>query len=140
MISMSPNCTGKTLDGDMTLQQFGMQPGSTSKAILMHSQGYKIDQDAMEKITQLNQELDLIEMKKSGEGGARVIKGVDGNVKGTNGMSSEAVQHLITDICCKLDLIDLHGSDTLRQIRRKVLKRAESIEKMWNNQNDTERE
>jgi len=93
----------------------------------MHSPGFKIDQEAMDKITNLNQELDLIELKKKSDSdGIHNIHTGDAQE-----ISQEVAKHLITDICCRLDLIDVSGSDTLRNIRRKVLKRADHLEKLW---------
>lgn len=135
---MTLNFTGKTLKEDLALQQLGLQPGSTSKAILMHSPGFKIDQEAMKKITKLNQELDLLGLKKMVKEGTRMVQGGEGSGSSTKVMSKEAVKNLITEICCKLDLIDLHGSETLREIRRKVLRRAENLDKLWQNENEEE--
>ncbi len=124
---------GKTLKGELTLQQLGLQPGSVSKAILMHSPGFQGDQEAMEKITKLNEELDLLEMRKTGEESMRKLQDEEGSTKTLN---KQIAQHLITDICCKLDLIDINGSETLREIRKKVLRRAENLDKLWQNKND----
>ena len=115
---------GKTLKDDLSLQQIGIQAGSSVKAILMHSSGYKMDQGAMDTITKLNQELDLLELTMKGE-----AKGdATGNAKH---ISKAAATHLITDICCKLDSVDVSGSETLREIRRKVLRRAERLDELW---------
>ena len=129
---------GKTLtgDGDLTpLQQLGLLPGSKSKAILMHSPTFGADRGSMEQLTKLNLELDMLELKKKGEGISSGSGSGSGNTPSLSSsrkqISKAEAQNLITNICCKLDEIDLHGSNTLREIRRKIFKRAENLDQLW---------
>jgi len=113
------NTPGKTLQDDLTLQQLGMKPGSTFKGILMHSPKYKVDKERLEKINGINQELDRLELQGKGEH-------VEGKM-----ITKEAANHTITDICCRLDMIDVKDSDALRKMRRDALHRAERLGKFW---------
>ncbi len=124
---MPPYTAGKTLKEEdiskttLTLkQQLGVQAGSTIKGILMHSPNYKIDQEVMDKITSINRELDVLELELHGQ--QRNI-----NEK----LTKAAASHLITDICCRVDMIDVKNSESLRQMRRKVLHRAEQLDQSW---------
>ena len=130
---------GKTLTGDgyLTLQQLGLLPGSKSKAILMHSPTFGVDKGSMEQLTKLNLELDMLELKKKGEdiSSGSVSGSVSSNTLSLSScrkqISKAEAQNLITNICCKLDEIDLHNSNTLREIRRKIFKRAENLDQLW---------
>lgn len=142
---------GKTLKQEdtsataLTLQQqLGIQAGSTIKGILMHSPSYKIDQEIMDKITSINHELDLLELGLSGHGheheqrqndnsgiGSGSANAVAALLVGDKKLTKEAASHLITDVCCRLDMIDVKKSETLRQMRRKVLHRAEQLDQSW---------
>ena len=126
---------GKTLtgDGDLTLQQLGLLPGSKSKAILMHSPTFGVDKGSMEQLTKLNLELDMLELKKKGEdiGSGSSSSNTLSLSSYRKQISKAEAQNLITNICCKLDEIDLHGSNTLREIRRKIFKRAENLDQLW---------
>ena len=126
----------------------GFKEGSTSKGILMHSKNYKLDQVTVERITKLNHELDSIEhkIKRLSESGLVSLGGGGGGggkdaiACGGEEMTRKVAQHLITGIMCQLDTIDVGGSDTLRDIRRKVLHRAEAMDRLWGAKegNDTE--
>ncbi len=85
----------------------------------MHSPKYKVDKERLEKLTIINQELDSLELQGKGEH-------VEGKM-----ISKEAANHIITDICCRLDMIDVKDSDALRKLRREALHRAERLGKMW---------
>ena len=130
---------GKTLtgDGDLTLQQLGLLPGSKSKAILMHSPTFGADKGSMEQLTKLNLELDMLELKKKGEdissgsGSGSVSSNTPSLSSYRKQISKAEAQNLVTNICCKLDEIDLHNSNTLREIRRKIFKRAENLDQLW---------
>jgi len=120
----------------------------------MHSKNYKLDQVTVEKITKLNHELDSIEHKIKrlagsaspggikGLGGGGGFGGKDAIACGGEEMTRKVAQHLITGIMCQLDMIDVGDSDTLRDIRRKVLHRAEAVDRLWGGAekegNDTE--
>lgn len=111
---------GITIDSstpnNKTLRQIGLQPSSTIKGILMHSPIYEMDKNIFDEITSLNNELDVLDLRrKNGD--------INGNLS--------VCQHMITDICCKLDMVDVSGSTTLREMRRKVLNRAEYLGKQF---------
>jgi len=125
----------KSLDVQLPLNQIipGIKEGSTSKGILMHSKSYKLDQKTVEHITKLNHDLDSIEQKIKGvtvtspSGGAsKASLAADGQE-----ITKNTAQHLITDIMCQLDTVNVDDNDTLREMRRKVLHRAEAVEKLW---------
>lgn len=109
---------GATIDSstpsDKTLRQIGLQPSSSIKAILMHSPIHETDKKILDQITSLNNELDILDLQRK---------------NGDLNKNLNACQHMITDICCKLDIIDVSGSRTLREMRRKVLHRAEALGK-----------
>eukprot|EP01083_Nonionella_stella_P252646 870208_1 len=139
---------GKTLKEDISKttftlkQQLGIQAGSTIKGILMHSPNYKIDQEVMDKITSINRELDVLELgllngqQQNDDSGSTRRSIATSPVREVGDTSSKkltkaAASHLITDICCRLDMIDVKNSETLRQIRRKALHRAEQLDQSW---------
>ena len=58
-------------------------------------------------------------------------------------MTRKVAQQLMTGVMCQLDMIDVHvgDSDTLRDIRRRVLYSAEAVDRLWGAEkegNDTE--
>lgn len=109
---------GYTIDSstpnDKTLRQLGLQPSSTIKGILMHSPIHELDKKILDQITSLNNELDVLDLRRK---------------NGDFNKHLNACQHIITNICCKLDMVDVSGSTTLREMRRKVLNRAEDLGK-----------
>eukprot|EP00979_Chaetoceros_neogracilis_P003356 scaffold586_cov209-Chaetoceros_neogracile.AAC.2 len=130
----------KSLDVQLPLNQIipGIKEGSTSKGILMHSKSYKLDQNIVENITKLNHELDSIEQQIKGVtstspsgGKSKVTIAVAATAGPGKEMTRKAAQHLITDIMCQLDTINVGDSNTLRDMRRKVLHRAAAVEKLW---------
>jgi hypothetical protein len=42
--------------------------------------------------------------------------------------SPEVTHELLTQICCKLDSVDTHGSEHLRAMRKHALERAQSMD------------
>ena len=103
-----------------TLSQLGLSAGSISKGMLMCTPAYKADQKALEQIKTLNNELDMVLQRKQHPD--KMEKDI---------LSNGAVSELITSICCKLDAVDVSGSSTLRDMRKKVLHRAEEIDRLW---------
>lgn len=134
---------GKTLSletspNTSTLQSIipSIQPQTTSKAILMHTKTFKLDQKAYEQITSLNHDLDNIESRLNvgtspSKGDSTSMVSISERI-----LDKSVLDHLVTDIMCKLDLIDVGTSDTLRNMRRKVLQRAEAMDKLWDGSNN----
>jgi len=99
---------GKKLDnGSLSLSDAAIQ--HRTRIMLLHNEMYAADREGVEAITTLLQEMDELESN--------------------NSLQPEAVHELITLICCKLDAIDTHGSETLRAMRKEALQRAEAISK-----------
>ena len=82
--------------------------GDRTKLMLMHSAAYSRDASAVEAITKVSQELDALEL------------GVDGG-----SIAPAARDELATQLCCRLDAVDVGDSATLRELRRAQLRRCE---------------
>lgn len=135
---------GKTLSLETTSQTQtlhsiipSIQPQTTSKAILMHTKSFQLDKKAYEQITSLNHDLDHIQSKLNvgsspSKGDSTSMASISVSEKILN---KSVLDHLVTDIMCKLDMIDVGTSETLRNMRRKVLQRAEAMDKLWNDSN-----
>ena len=133
---------GKTLSLETTSETSTLQsiiptiqPQTNSKAILMHTKTFKLDQKAYEQITSLNHDLDNIESRLNvgsspSKGDATSMASISEKI-----IDKSVLDHLVTDIMCKLDKIDVGTSDTLRNMRRKVLQRAEAMDTLWNDAN-----
>lgn len=101
-------CHGKNLNEDArSLADSQLQ--DRTKIMLLHNKEYAADREAFEQIHALKKELENLASSE-------------------NGKSPEVVHELVTQICCKLDAVDIHGSETLRKIRKDILKQAESID------------
>ena len=113
--------TSNALDDNApkTLVQLGLDSGSVCKGMLMYTPAYNLDKKTLEAITALNSELDILLKKK-----------LNPDKSDEKTLSTAVVREMITSICCKLDAVDVSGSTTLRAMRRKVLHRAEEIDKM----------
>eukprot|EP00586_Coscinodiscus_wailesii_P018595 CAMPEP_0172504892 /NCGR_PEP_ID=MMETSP1066-20121228/182080_1 /TAXON_ID=671091 /ORGANISM="Coscinodiscus wailesii, Strain CCMP2513" /LENGTH=650 /DNA_ID=CAMNT_0013281281 /DNA_START=167 /DNA_END=2119 /DNA_ORIENTATION=- len=128
LIIQGKSCT----DGTLPLNQLLPKPNSTTKAILMHSPEYRKDRYGMEKITKVIAELDALERKAPGrEGKTAAAAARDGTNCNAPTIDKTVAQHLITNVCCQLDAIDVSDSKVLRDIRRTVLRRAENLETLW---------
>jgi hypothetical protein len=98
---------GKAFDDDsVSCETAGI--GDRTKLMLMHSAAYSRDASAVEAITKVSQELDALEL------------GVDGG-----SIAPAARDELATQLCCRLDAVDVGDSATLRELRRAQLRRCE---------------
>mmetsp|Transcript_8306 Transcript_8306/g.10519 ORF Transcript_8306/g.10519 Transcript_8306/m.10519 type:complete len:256 (-) Transcript_8306:108-875(-) len=132
-----------------------------TKAILMHNSNYMKDREKVELILKLSHELENLELKCSNNKGCiptsilhsstrstcslstRSVKNIDSHGDGDDDGNDEnfdkkLVSHLITEICCKLDAIDVSTSSPLRLMRKRVLQRADELEKSIHDVNGTE--
>ena len=82
----------------------------------MHSPSYKIDQEVMDKITSISRELDVLELgllngqqQNDGRSGSSFNRSIAVGVRDKK-VTKGATSHLITDICCRLDMIDVKNS------------------------------
>ena len=95
---------GKKLDDDdAPLGPAGITDGA--KLMLMHSPAYGRDAQAAGAIEQIGREISALEVA---------------------GLAPAIAQERCTQLCCRLDAIDVSGSDTLRRLRRAQLRRCET--------------
>mmetsp|Transcript_24372 Transcript_24372/g.36325 ORF Transcript_24372/g.36325 Transcript_24372/m.36325 type:complete len:263 (-) Transcript_24372:155-943(-) len=106
---------------------------TTTKIILMHNSMYVQDKATIDLIIQQSDKLNILEVEFNGikqEGQQRQQKESD-----LLKLKSK-YHHQITELCCKLDSIDIDTSKptstSLRQMRKKVLQRADLLEKSMN--------
>lgn len=124
---------GKNLTANVTddtpkrLLELGLSAGSIYKGMLMYASAYNRDKKALEEITALNNELDILLQKTMNP------RKADGK-----NLLSDSVREMVTSICCRLDVVDVSGSTTLRDMRRKVLHRAEDVDKLIENNSERE--
>ena len=85
-----------------------------TKLILMHNQAYAKDRKGVDTITAINKEINDIASRMK---------------EGDNSISTDTVHELVTQLCCRLDEVDVQGSDCLRKIRRDAIERAESLDR-----------
>ena len=78
-----------------------------TKLMLMHSAEYAADAQAFEALGAVSKE--ITELEKSAD------------------LSASTRDELVTQLCCKLDAVDVGGSSTLRELRRAQLRRAHEI-------------
>jgi len=104
---------GKKLDDDAaTLSSLGIQ--NRTRIMLLHNEAYNQDREGFEAIRKLSNEID------------ETIASANATEKG---MSSIEIHERVTQICCKLDGIDTHGSETLRVMRKQAVVKAESLDR-----------
>jgi hypothetical protein len=154
-------CNGKTLtsalisktsnDADgVTLAQLGMvRYGTITKVILMHNSSYNDDKDKIETILKLSNELELLELKgqtminnkkEKEEEQVQQQNSATLAIGDISNNDDDEIRKLITqqlcqitNICCKLDAIDVSSSPSLRLMRKKNLQRADLLEKTLQN-------
>ncbi len=97
----------KLEDNDCTLDDAGIK--DRTKIMLMHSELYVKEKEGFESLSKLSEEIDELAAKKDSE-------------------SPRALQELVTKICCRLDQVDVKGSENLRAKRKALLTRAESLD------------
>ncbi len=109
----------------------------TLKMMLMHNASYSKDKSIIDSITALSKELKSFEveyeklqeelMRNGGndddndEGKKKELERIQEKLK--------QIQHMIIEISCRLDAIDVSSSDSLRTMRKGVLKRVDELEK-----------
>lgn len=103
---------GKKLEDDAdTLNSLGIQ--NRTRIMLLRNEAYNQDREGFEAIRRLSNEIDS------------TIASINATEKG---ISSVGIHELVTQICCKLDGIDTHGSETLRAMRKQTIAKAESLD------------
>lgn len=114
-------CRGKKLDNckEETLESLSIK--NRTSIVLLHNELYANDKEAIDQITSLEKQLQELDANK-------------------NSISSEVLQERVTLICCKLDEVDTHGSESLRAMRKALLKKAEALDPSSNTNTDDEKE
>lgn len=101
-------CRGKKLDdNEATLSSLNIK--NRTSIMLLHNELYAADKEAMEAISLLEQEI-------------HELAATQGEIP------KDVLQERITLICCKLDGVDTHGSESLRAMRKEALKKAEALD------------
>lgn len=104
---------GKKLDGtnddEASLESLGIQ--DRTSIMLLHNKVYATDQAGVTAITELLNEIDELSAK-------------------AEDTAPNVVHEMVTQICCKLDGIDINGSEHLRSMRKKAIAKAESIDRL----------
>lgn len=95
----------KLLDGEATLEDLGIL--DRTRLMLMHGPGWHTDRAGVEEIQSVSKSLDELEAK--------------------NDIEPKVVDELVTQACIRLDHVDVGQSETLRELRRSLLRRAEDL-------------
>lgn len=98
---------GKSFDYD-SASAVSVGIADRTKLMLMRSPAFARDEQAIAAIEAVRQEIDALEAKR---GEANAV----------------ALDELSTQLCCKLDAVDVGDSSTLRSLRRAQLKRCEQF-------------
>ena len=96
----------KLEDDEATLSSFEIGRG---RFMLLHNKLYAADVEGITTINALMKEIDDLAASQS--------------------KSPNVIHELVTQICCRLDGIDTHGSEPLRAMRKQALEKAEAIDK-----------
>lgn len=102
-------------DDDAKLVEIGVR--NRTRMMLLHNDAYARDREGFDAITAVWEEMD-----------ARVAT-LRSSDKDDAGVSHKVVREIVTQAFCRLDGIEIHGSETLRYLRKKAIARAESLEK-----------
>jgi hypothetical protein len=94
-------------NGEISLSEAGIQ--DRPKIMLMHNDLYAQEKEGFEALARLEEEITHLALKK--ETSKPII-----------------VRESVTKICCKLDEVEVTGSETLRARRKALLARAESLD------------
>lgn len=81
-----------------------------TKILLFHSPLYEQDREGIDKLITLSNEIDRIETDRQ-----------------NHIIDNKTLQELIIQICCKLDCVETHGSESLRKVRKLTIKKAEDV-------------
>lgn len=96
----------KLEDDEATLSSFEI--GHHTRFMLLHNECYAADAEGVTTINALVKEIDDLAAKSE---------------------SAEGIHEVVTQICCKLDGVDTHGSEPLRAMRKQALAKAQAIDK-----------
>lgn len=97
----------KLEDNDCTLEDASIK--DRTKIMLMHSALYIQEKEAFESLSKLSKEIDELAEKKASK-------------------SPDEIREDVTNICCRLDQVDVKGSENLRAKRKALLAAAESLD------------
>lgn len=99
---------GKKLETDnQSIKEAGIE--DRTKVMLLHNATYAQEKDGYEVLARLGQEIDDLESKK-------------------HSTTHHVISELVTRICCKLDAVEINGSENLRALRKKLIRKAEGID------------
>ncbi len=98
---------GKAFDDD-SVSAISAGLADRTKVMLMHSAAYARDQQAIEALKAVEREIDALEAKRGA-------------------LSSVALEGLSTQLCCKLDAVEVGDSDGLRASRKRLLMRCDGL-------------
>mmetsp|Transcript_8176 Transcript_8176/g.11787 ORF Transcript_8176/g.11787 Transcript_8176/m.11787 type:complete len:173 (+) Transcript_8176:201-719(+) len=99
---------GKKLNDD-TATLKSLQIPNRTRIMLLHNESYATDREGVEAISSILHEIDEVSSK-------------------ANTLSPKVIHELVTRLCCKLDGIETHGSETLRAMRKQAIAKAEAID------------
>ena len=98
-------------DNLTTLDDINMK--DRTKIILLHNHVYALEKDGYTKLMMLEKEINNLIDKHN-----------------TESLSKIVLEELVTRICCKLDMVEINGSEHLRSIRKRLLNNVNDIEKI----------
>jgi hypothetical protein len=99
---------GKKLEDDtLLLEEAGLE--HRTKVMLLHNPSYVQEKEGYETLSRLAKDIDDLESKKD---------------ETPNKLMSE----FVTRICCKLDAVEIKGSEDLRAFRKTLLRKAQGID------------
>ena len=99
---------GKQLENsELNLEEAGIE--HRTKIMLMRNALYAQEKEGFEVLSHLSQEIDELEAKK-------------------DSTPANELSELITRICCKLDAVDVKGSENLRALRKELLLKAHNLD------------
>jgi hypothetical protein len=100
--------SGNTITPTAPTKGFGLE--NRTKILLFHSPLYEQDREGIDKLITLSKEIDRIETDRQ-----------------NHVIDNKTVQELIIQVCCKLDCVETHGSDSLRKVRKSTIVKAEAV-------------
>ena len=101
---------GPTVMSDTTIVSLGIAFESGTKILLLHSAQRERDKEGIEKLLALGKEIDRIDRGRR-----------------SRAMDNTLVQELIIQVCCKIDAVETNGSDALRRMRKRTVRKAEDV-------------
>jgi len=101
---------GQTVMDGNTIVSMGIGLEDRTKILMLHSPMYAKDKDGIEKLTELNKEIEKIELGRN-----------------NRQLNNKTVQELIIQIMCKIDCVETNGSEALRKMRKLTIKQAEGV-------------